>query len=242
VSHPGPGTARRDRALGLVIALVVVFCVVMGVSQIRTRTIAGHAVPAGGAATVLPPPKPARQPGWTTLSNPAAGLSYQIPTTGWATKQQVGTAASIALTQGADLTAYVCGNPAEQLLRGTLGSGTSPPVPPGSLATSVALAAASQFYLAGTAPPKITMDPPQAVRYPAKGGRQLPGVYVRAIATQNADRCLAARGEVLVLVLQFPDHDAVLVVNGDLAGGPAKPPPTTEDALRKIIGTATAIG
>lgn len=226
--------------LGLVIALVVVFSVVMGVSQVRTHTVAGHAVPVGGVAAA--PPTPAQQPGWTTLINQAAGLSYQIPTTGWATKQQVGTAASIALTQGANLTPYVCGNPAEQLLRGTLGSGTSPPVPPSSLATSVALAAASQSYLAGTVPPRIAVDDPRAVRFLGKGGHTLPGAYVRAVATQSADRCLATRGEVLVLVLQFPDHDAVLVVNGDLAGGPASPPPTTEDALRTIVGTATTTG
>lgn len=177
---------------------------------------------------------------WSTLSDPASGLSYQIPPQGWRTNPDVGTAGPVALTQGAERTAYTCGTPVERLLRGVLGSGSAPRsgAQPDmvKLADSVAVAAANQYYH-DSGEPTVTLDPPTRLTRTSRG-RPLDGVLVRAIASQHADPCLASRGEVLVFVLQFGDHDGVLVVNGDLAGGPADPAPATDAELLEIAGTA----
>jgi hypothetical protein len=212
--------------VGVVVA-VVVLVVGVGIVIGGTRTIPGEASP------VIP------RPGWTTLSDPGSGLSYQIPPTGWSTNPDVGTAGSVALRQGANRTAYVCGTPPERLLRGVLGSGSSPRTDPAALADAVASSAAGQYYRNSGNPPTIKLDPPQPVRRTTHQGVVLTGVLVRAVATQHVDPCLASSGEVLVFVLRFSDHDGVLVVNGDLAGGPATPAPATDAELRTIVGTAT---
>jgi hypothetical protein len=203
--------------------VVVVLVIVFG----GDRAVPGVAVPAA------PPP-----PGWSTLIDPDSGLSYQIPPTGWSTNPAVGTAGSVTLTQGAQLPAYTCGNPVERLLRGVLGSGSAPRTDPAVLGAAVATAAANQFYRSGTTAPTVKLDPAQPVRRTTASGTTLTGVLVRATVTQHADPCLASKGEVLVFVLQFSDHDGVLVVNGDLAGGPASPAPATDAALRAIVDTA----
>jgi len=216
--------------VGVVVALVVLVAGV-GIVVGGTRTVTGQAT-AGGTA-------PAARSGWTTLSDPGSGLSYQIPPTGWSTNPDVGAAGSVALRQGANRTAYVCGTPPERLLRGVLGSGSAPRTDPAGLADAVASSAAGQYYRNGGHPPTIKLDPPQPVHRTTHKGVVLTGVLVRAVATQQVDSCLASAGEVLVFVLQFGDHDGVLVVNGDLAGGPAKPAPATDAELRTIVGTAT---
>ncbi|HEX9335743.1 MAG TPA: hypothetical protein VF892_07645 [Pseudonocardiaceae bacterium] len=186
----------------------------------------------GGGQTVTGQAQDVQQDEWSTLSDPASGLTYQIPPTDWHTNPAVGSAGPVTLTQGAERTAYTCGKPVERLLRGVLGSGSAPRTDPTGLADAVARAAASQYYHDSTAP-TVKLDPPQKI---TRSGRN--GVLVRAVAIQHADHCLASTGEVLVFVLQFGDHDGVLVVNGDLAGGPANPAPATDAELRAIVGTA----
>jgi hypothetical protein len=230
--------------------VVVVAAVVTIVVSGGDDAVAGRAAPVtrGNQTTSAPPPSShgsaalvaplAPQPDWTTtLSNPASGLSYQIPPN-WSTAPQVGTIGSVALGQGAERTAYTCGKPLERLLRGVLGSGSAPKIDPAGLATAVAQAAATQYYATDSAPPKLAVDPAQPVERKTKAGTTLHGVLVRAIATQHADPCLASKGEVLVFVLQFADHDGVLLVNADVAGGPGKPAPATDKELRTIVGTA----
>jgi hypothetical protein len=189
----------------------------------------------GGGDTITGQAHDVQQDEWSTLSDPASGLTYQIPPTDWHTNPDVGSAGPVALTQGAERPAYTCGNPIERLLRGVLGSGSAPRTDPTTLADSVATAAANQYYH-DSAAPTVKLDPPQKIT--RKG---LDGVIVRAVATQHADKCLASTGEVLVFVLRFGDHDGVLVVNGDLAGGPTNPAPATDAELRAIVGTAQPI-
>lgn len=118
-----------------------------------------------------------------------------------------------------------------------LGSGSAPRTNPVTLADAVASSAAGQYYRDAGA--TIKVDPPQSVRRTTHRGAVLTGVLVRAVVTQHVDACLASTGEVLVLVLQFGDHDGVLMVNGDVAGGPAHPGPATDAELRAIVDTAT---
>jgi hypothetical protein len=205
------------------------------------QPMAGEAESAHRTTTTTPPPGPAfaARPDWTTLSNPASGLSYQIPPTDWSTNPQVGSVGSLTLAQGAERAGYTCGIPLERLIRGELGSGSAPRVDPTSLADSTVQAAATQYYSTGGAPPAISVDSAQPVQRKTAHGQTLHGVLVTATAGQHADPCLASRGEVLVFVLQFPDHDGVLLVDADVAGGPASPAPATDRELRAIVGTAT---
>lgn len=212
---------NRRRILGVVLLVVLVSAAVV--------LFGGDHAIAGRAGDV-------QRDEWSTLSDPASGLSYQIPPNGWNTNPVVGSAGSVTLAQGAERTAYTCGTPPERLLRGVLGSGSAPRTDPAALADSVAMAAATQYYHDSSAP-TIKLDPAQRITR-RSGGTTLDGVLVRAVASQHADKCLASEGEVLVLVLQFGDHDGVLMVNGDLAGGPADPAPATDAELRAIVGTA----
>jgi hypothetical protein len=201
----------------------------------RPGTSASSTQSPSSTATVEPlTPKP----GWDTLSNPASGLSYQIPPTMWATNPQLGTVGPVALAQGAERTAYTCGKPLERLLRGVLGSGSAPRIDPGDLAVAVAQAAATQYYSTGSTPPQVSVGAAQPVQRRTGAGKTVTGALVRATAKQHADPCLASQGEILVFVLQFADHDGVLLVNADVAGGPAKPAPATDTELRSIIATA----
>jgi hypothetical protein len=219
----------------VVVAAVVAIIVWGGDDAVAGRAAPVTRPPASSTAPVAPL---APQPDWTTtLSNPASGLSYQIPPD-WSTDPQVGTISSVALGQGAKRTAYTCGKPTERLLRGVLGSGSAPKIDPATLAAAVAQAAATQYYATDSAPPSVTLQPAQPVTRTTKAGTKLTGVLVRATATQRVDPCLASKGEVLVFVLQFADHDGVLLVNADLAGGPASPAPATERELLTIVGTA----
>ena len=191
--------------------------------------------PTSGTPTVAPL---RTQDNWTTLSNPASGLSYQIPPAGWSTNPQLGTVGSVTLAQGAQRTAYTCGTPLERLLRGVLGSGSAPRTDPANVASAVAQTAAVQYYSTNGTAPQVTMAPAQPVQRSTQTGTTLHGALVRAMVTQHADPCLASQGEILVFVLQFPDHDGVLLVNADVAGGPAQPAPATDGELRSIVDTA----
>ncbi len=215
----------------VVVAAVVAVALTGGDAVVRgTPRAVG---PTTSQGTPLPP-----QAGWTTLSNPVSGLSYQVPPTGWSTNPENGTVAPVTLTQGAERSAYTCGKPPERLIRGVLGSGSAPRTDPSALAETVAEEAASQYYTTGDQPAQVTVDPAQPIRRTTGSGTSLPGALARAIVHQHADPCLASEGEVLVFVLQFADHDGVLLVNADVAGGPAQPAPATDRELRAIISTA----
>jgi hypothetical protein len=179
---------------------------------------------------------------WPTLSNPASGLSYQVPPTLWAIRSQVGTVGQVSLAQGAERTPYTCGTPLERLLRGVLGSGSAPRTDPAAVAEAVAQAAATQYYGSGATPPTLSVGRAQPVRRTTRAGATVQGALVVATARQHADPCLASRGEVLVLVLRLADRDGVLVVNADIRGGPADPAPATDTELRRIIATARPTG
>lgn len=237
-----------------VLAVVVVGVVIVITTSSGSQSVAGHAESRPTSAPTAPSaqtrqatptsPQPTvaplvQQPNWTTLSNPASGLSYQIPPTNWSTNPTIGPVGSVTLAQGAERTAYTCGNPPERLLRGILGSGSAPKIDPVGLADALAQAAATLYYSTGNHPPTVTVDPAMPVQRKTANGTMLHGVLVRAIAAQHADSCLASQGELLVFVLQFADHDGVLLVNADIAGGPASPVPATDRELRAIVGTAT---
>ena len=215
-------------ALFAVVALVIALLVTGGRQRIDGTPEAQHAD--------LPPAQ-----SWTTLRNQAAGLQYQIPPGLWTPETDNGTDGPVSLRDGARRTAYQCGNPSQLYVRGELGSGTAPAAGAAQVATALAYTAASQYYATGAKGPQITVGAPTTTTRTTPSGKSVTGAIVQAIASQSADPCLASRGEVLILVLQMGNADAVLMVNGDVAGGPANPAPATADELTRILASATPI-
>jgi hypothetical protein len=234
-SVPAPGRRRLGVAL-LVFALVSFLA---GTASLVQRHAGGE--PVAGRPVAGQPPPLGPHSDWTTLINPQGGLRYQIPPTGWRPENAAGgNVGQVQLRQGAYFTAYTCGTPATIYQRGQLGSGSAPKADPALLATSLARLAATSYYAPPGSPaaPMITVAGPEPVTRVLDDGTSVSGVQVEAIANQQGDPCLASEGEVLVLVFALADRDAVLVVNGDTEGGPASPPPTTNDQLQAILDTA----
>jgi hypothetical protein len=230
---------RAGRREWLIIALVVllVFAVTTAIIKITSGPSAVAGRPSAvGQDTVL-------TPGGTELINPDSELGYRLPAAGWRPEPTIGPVGTITLDQGALRTPYQCGG--SVYARGQLGSGRAAVTDPGVLAASMASAAASQFYSettpTGTSTPTVHRGTTSAIQRRLPNGQLVSGAIATAIATQSADRCLASRGEIVVLVLRLPDRDAVLVVNGDLAGGPPDPAPATDAELKGIIDSTTLV-
>ena len=232
---PSPGRRR----FGVVLLVVALVSFLLGTTSLVLRHAGGQ--PVSGHPVVGQPPPLGPHPDWTTLINPQGGLRYQIPPTGWRQENAAGgNVGQVQLRQGAYFTAYTCGTPARIYQRGQLGSGSVPKADPTLLATSLARLAATSYYTppGSTASPTITVAGPEPVTRVLDDGTSVHGVQVEAIANQQGDPCLASEGEVLVLVFALADRDTVLVVNGDTEGGPASPPPATNDQLQAILDTA----
>jgi hypothetical protein len=217
----------------------------LAITLAALSSVAACDVPVHGAAqpalrgTEVPLPTPV-EPNWPTLINPAAGLSYQIPPTDWTSEPAVGSAGSVMLTTGATRSPYTCGSPPALYLRGSMGGGTAPKVDPSALATSVAMAAAQAQYVSGKIAPDVTVGKPTNVSRKTHDAT-VSGALVKVVVTTHGDQCLATAGEIYVLVLALADHDAVLMVGGDVGGGPADPKPPTDAELTSIIDTAQPI-
>lgn len=108
------------------------------------------------------------------------------------------------------------------------------------VATDFAKAVATQFYSSG-GDPVVTLTPPKPVKidHTQKDGKKVvvEGAQVDATITQNANKCLADKGMVKVVVLNGSSKLHALVINGDLAGGGGgdKPPLPKEADLQKMI-------
>ncbi len=108
------------------------------------------------------------------------------------------------------------------------------------VATDFAKAVATQFYSSG-GEPQVTLTQPKPVKiqHTQKDGKKVvvEGVQVDASVTQSANKCLAGKGVVKVVVLNGSSKLHALVVNGDLEGGGGgdKPPLPKEADLQKMI-------
>ena len=229
--------ARREWLI-VVLVVVVVFALTTAVIKIigGAQPVAGHASAAGGDAVV--------PPAGTELINSDSGLSYRLPVTNWRPEPTIGAVGTITLNNGALRSPYECGSGYDA--RGQLGSGRAAVADPALLARSVASQAAAQFYSetlpTGPLTPTVTAGTTTTTQRRLPNGQVVSGAIATAFATQKTDPCLAARGEVAVLVLRLSDRDAVLVVNGDLSGGPAHPAPPAQGELMGIIDSAELVG
>lgn len=133
---------------------------------------------------------------------------------------------------------YRCENKA--YTKGTNGGALLPKGDINQVATDFTRAVATQYYSSG-GEPQVTLTQPKAVKiqHTQKDGKKVvvEGVQVDATITQSANKCLASKGMVKVLVLNGSNRLHVLVVNGDLegGGGGTTPPLPKESDLQKMI-------
>ncbi|GAB2820870.1 hypothetical protein [Lentzea nigeriaca] len=124
--------------------------------------------------------------------------------------------------------------------KGTNGGALLPKGDINQTATDFAKAVATQFYSSGGDPQVAVGQPkPVKIQHTQKDGQKvvIEGVQVDATVTQSANKCLASKGIVKVVVLNGSSKLHVLVVNGDLegGGGGANPPLPKEAELQKMI-------
>ncbi|WP_053734484.1 hypothetical protein [Nocardia sp. NRRL S-836] len=109
-----------------------------------------------------------------------------------------------------------------------------------TVATNFTRAVATQYY-SSSGSPQVTLTQPKPVKiqHTQKDGKKIvvEGVQVDATVTQTANKCLASKGMVKVVLLNGTSKLHALVVNGDLEGGGGgdKPPLLKESELQKMI-------
>jgi hypothetical protein len=212
-----------------IVALVVIVGVVVVIGLLN-REVSGTPL-AQATATTKDPLSP-RNAGWSVIKNDRAKLLYEVPPDwepipGGSFRSK--SMPDITLYGPASLTSYQCeGN---GYSRGGIGAGVVPKSDAATVATTLAKGFGEEFYSSGTA--QVETSSPKQVTV-----NGIAGVQVDGVVTTTGNACLATKGKVSVLVIPGPVEYQVLVVNGDLAGGPATPPPPAEDDLRKIVTSA----
>lgn len=225
--HPGwgpppPPPARRGRLVAL-LAVGVLLLAALGVGGylLVTRTSDGPAVPADFRPVTTPT------------------LGYAVPP-GWQDSAVAGSVLGAPLEGRVDAPGYECGD--GRYLRGMVASAFVPGErPAAAVATAFARETGSAFYsTAGGALPEVRVSDARPVDV---GGA--PGRLVEATTrTPVDDGCLATAGTVLLLAVPTTGPDgspgtAVLIVNGDTAGGPADAPAIPDRAtLDAVLASA----
>lgn len=124
--------------------------------------------------------------------------------------------------------------------KGTNGGALLPKGDINQTATDFAKAISTQYYSSGGTPQVTATQPkPVKIQHTQKDGKKVvvEGVQVDTTITQTANKCLASKGMVKVIVLNGSNKLHVLVVNGDLegGGGGTNPPLPKEAELQKMI-------
>ncbi|HVL84743.1 MAG TPA: hypothetical protein VM367_10740, partial [Pseudonocardia sp.] len=126
---------------------------------------------------------------------------------------------------------YECG--AANYYRGLVASGTIPRLPFTDQALGSAAAQLATNFYRSTGPPSVTVGPVQRITV---GGA--PASRVEAtVTTPTDDGCLATEGVVVVLAIPLAGDagTALVVVNGDLQGGPDRPPSPDRPTIDAIV-------
>jgi hypothetical protein len=168
------------------------------------------------------------------------GYNYEVPKN-WDVvedKIPVEKYPGISLSGVATYGDYTCEN--KPYTKGTNGGTLLPNADLNQTATDFTKAVATQYYSSG-GEPQVTLTAPKPVKiqHTQKNGEKVvvEGVQVDATVTQSANKCLASKGMVKVVMLNGSNKLHVLVVNGDLegGGGGTTPPLPKETELQKMI-------
>ncbi|MFS8101183.1 hypothetical protein LFM09_29075 [Lentzea alba] len=168
------------------------------------------------------------------------GFTYEVPKT-WdivEDKIPVEKYQGISLSGVTSYGDYRCENKA--YTKGTNGGALLPKGDINQTATDFTKAIATQYYSSGGEPQvALTQPKPVKIQHTQKDGKKVvvEGVQVDATVTQTANKCLASKGIVKVLMLNGSNKLHVFVVNGDLegGGGGTTPPLPKEAELQKMI-------
>jgi hypothetical protein len=255
--QPGGEPPRQGRNLVMIFSIVAIVVIIAAVVTIvllnrgSSEPVAQNTTPANSTSSSAPPAtsksgtstsKAAdslqpRNPGWTVIKNDKAKLIYEVPPA-W-TPLPSGTLSPKTLPDAtiyfpAALGNYQCEG--KGYSRGGLGGGTIAKADPAQAATNIAKAFGADLYSSGTATVETTA-PKTVTNMAGPNGKQLSGAQVDAFVTVTGNNCLATKGKVSVLVVDNGSDLSFLMVNGDMAGGPATPAPPSELDLQKIIDT-----
>lgn len=169
------------------------------------------------------------------------GFNYEVPKN-WDlvsdAKIAVEKFPGISLTGVSTYGDYSCEN--KPYTKGTNGGTLLPKGDINQTATDFTKAVATQYYASGGEPQvALTQPKPVKIQHTQKDGTKVvvEGVQVDATVTQTANKCLASKGMVKVVMLNGSSKLHVLVVNGDLegGGGGTTPPMPKEAELQKMI-------
>lgn len=247
-----PGPPPRKNRTGLIIGLVLGLVAVVGAVAVilvinhkddsttadpgktssapptTTTTTTKSTGPAGPTAT---------NPGWTVIKNTDLLFAYEVPP-GWTTQTTPAPSKALpaaSLNFVAALTPYPCAG--STYSRGVVGSFKLPKGGIDAALLDVANKLGNEYYNSATSK-QVQVGQPTPVTRSTSDGTVVKGSQIDTIVTTSGSECLATKGKLTVLALESPNDFVVLVVNGDLEGGPASPPCPADADLRKIVESA----
>ncbi|MGZ3143048.1 hypothetical protein ACVDFE_13855 [Lentzea chajnantorensis] len=231
-------------------AVVLVLLVGGGVTTYLLMNKSGDsgAQPTTSASASSTPPTTSQQPNgagtckdesWQCVQT-TLGYTYQVPKDWTQVDDRVPVEGfeGVALSSVTSYGDYKCEE--RSYTKGTNGGALLDKGDINAVATNFTKAVATQYYSSGGAPQVALTEPkPVKIQHTQKDGKKIvvEGVQVDATVTQTANKCLASKGMVKVLLLNGTGKLHALVVNGDLEGGGGgdKPPLLKETDLQKMI-------
>ena len=242
-----PPKKKSNKALWLVLGAVALVLLVGGGIAAYLLTTESED-PNAGPTTSSNPPTTSTQAGaaagckdesWQCVQT-TLGFTYQVPKDWVQVDDRIPVEgfAGVALSGVTAYGDYTCET--KQYTKGTNGGALLEKGDINTVATNFTKAVATQYYSSGGAPQvTLTQPKPVEIQHTQKDGKKIvvEGVQVDATITQTANKCLASKGMVKVVVLNGSSKLHALVVNGDLEGGGGgdKPPLPKESELQKMI-------
>jgi hypothetical protein len=239
---------KSKKTLWLVLgAVAVVLLAGGGITAYVLSTRSGDPNAGPTTSSSSPPTTTSQSTGAATCKNAAwqcvqttLGYTYQVPKDWVQVEDRIPVEgfAGVSLSGVTAYGDYTCETKA--YTKGTNGGALLDKGDINTVATNFTKAVATQYYSSGGAPQvALTQPKPVKIQHTQKDGTKVvvEGVQVDATITQTANKCLASKGMVKVVVLSGSSKLHALVVNGDLEGGGGgdKPPLLKEADLQKMI-------
>ncbi len=243
-AYPEPPPERDRRTLVVVGAAAALVLLVGAIAAVLLLTRSPGTTTAGPDTTTAPvTTTTSTRPEGREVRNSAAKLRYQVPAS-WSVDPDAApitleSVPGVTLTGLAGLAEYRCGG--KVYSRGVVDSATVEGGEVNQRASDLARAFGAAFYRGGTGV-QVDVGTPRAVTRRAEDGSEVTGAQVDATITTSGDDCLAVKGRISVLLLEHRGGLRLLLVNGDLEGGPATPLPADPDDLAAITDSGMPAG
>ncbi|MGQ0841814.1 hypothetical protein [Actinokineospora sp.] len=232
---PPPRDRTKPVIIGSLIAVVLIVAAVLAITLIDRERGTPVAQSTTTTTTKTTTTTTSAAPDGQPIENLAAKVRYTVPESWTVAKDAqpitLQTVAGVSITQLAGYGDYRCGG--KSYSRGIVGSGTVARAEINQAGTDLARAFGTEFYSTGTGV-EVTVGTPKKITRTADNGSAVEGVQVDATIVTTGNDCLASKGRVSVVLLDYADALRLVMVNGDLEGGPATPTPTTPADLQTI--------